>query len=565
MIHFLKNALKGDLYLTGRPMQGQHRMPSFRSIPKSLFGLAVIASLCVFCPVSSAQDDDDYGDEYDDDMDMNMDMEDDYGDGGYGGGYGSGSSRRGGSVQDLFAAQLQDSLTSTFESSNILSLTDPGAAPPVQAGPVLINDALVAYAKGDLPLAMRLYFGHMVAEYDSASGAFNQVKYSPIMKRPVWQVRWGISYAIRGEATDPQPIEDVAARARGGMNGGGYDEQGMDDDYGDEIGGGGRGGRGGRNDGGDYPDDEYGDDMDEEMDMEMGMEDYEDDYGSSDGSGRRRQAAPAGPPTPVARLAALERTMLSEEANQDLVDTIGVVAMVLGEQFDQRYAQGDFGRAMTDASPESGNIETVSEGFVDLVENTTESLPLWRPGMIYLGQGFSADTTALGKKAGLDLLLHVDVLLKPFNSGFVQNKCICSIIHLPTGKVLGRSKAIDSVEFTQKSRSRGLASREYVDEKLTNFFSIMDKQTVASEMPSLTPEIAKRRIGMLLASGGGKNLRTLAEVRLFQSQNLLNEDEVLTAFDIVGGEEAMKLLYGSEKERLDTVRKWAGSPAGEAE
>ncbi len=66
-----------------------------------------------------------------------------------------------------------------------------------------------------------------------------------------------------------------------------------------------------------------------------------------------------------------------------------------------------------------------------------------------------------------------------------------------------------------------------------------------------------------MASGGGYSLRTLAEVRLYQRQNLLTEDEVLMAFDIVGGEQAMQLLSASEDEKIKIVHKWASGRGGE--
>ena len=65
-----------------------------------------------------------------------------------------------------------------------------------------------------------------------------------------------------------------------------------------------------------------------------------------------------------------------------------------------------------------------------------------------------------------------------------------------------------------------------------------------------------------MGSGGGFSLRTLAEVRLYQSQNLLSEDDVVMAFDIVGGDEAMQLLFASEQEKIQVVHKWAAGRGG---
>lgn len=531
----------------------------------------VIALAGISCPAPPAQaQTEGYEDEmgmegYEDEMDMEMGMEeydyDMYGSSGPGARSRSG---RGMSTQALVAARLSEALTSAFESTNFATLTNPAAAPPVQAGPVLLNDAIVAYAKGKHELAMRLYFGHIVAEYESAQNQLQLVKYSPLMKRPTWQLRWGISYAVRGDATDPQPIGDVNPAGRGGFDGGfgdggmeaGMEDYGMDEDFG--VPGGGRGPRGSR---GPAMEDMEGmeamDGMDEMYEQEMMM------MGS--GRARGRAAAPAAPVTPAARLAALDVTMLSEEAETSLSNTLGMVTTILGEEFDRRYAQGDFGRAMTDVTAESGSVETVSEEFVQLIETAGDALPLWRPGIVFLGEGDSSDNVRRAQKAGLDLVIHLDVLLKPLRGEYTQNISRCRLLHVPTGKSLGVSKTIDSLEFAQKARMKNLASRDYIGEQLANFFGIIDRETITTELPSLTPAIASKRIGSLLASGGGLNLRTLAEVRLFQSQQLLNEDEVLTAFDIVGGEEAMALIYGSEEERLRIVRKWAAGRTSDEE
>ncbi|KAA5540287.1 hypothetical protein FYK55_21930 [Roseiconus nitratireducens] len=469
--------------------------------------------------------------------------------GSYDSGYG-GSRRRGGSTSDVVANLLTSTLGSVSSSGELSQMLSPDAAPPVQSGPVLSNESLVAYSIGNYPLAMELYFGHMVAEYENASNELNLAKFSRLMKRPVWQLRWGISYTVRGEATDPQPIRESATR------GGGFDSSGFAGEEGDMA-------------------------MQEQMMQQQMMQEeqmmqqqmmqeeqmmqeqmmqeqmmMENSFGSGMG-GRRNNNAPLAPPTPAERLASGERTMLSEAVETELDETLGLVIAVLGEELSSRYAQGDFGRAMTDITAESGVKETISAAFVDAVESSPEPLPLWRPGIQFVGKDASDQNTLVARKAGIDLMLHFDVLLKPIRGDFVQNICRCRLIHVPTGKSLGVSKSIDSLEFAQKTRLRGMSGREYVSEQLSNLMGIIDREVKTIDLPALTPEVAKRRIGTLLASGGGKNLRTLAEVRLYQSLNLLSEPDVLMAFDIVGGEEALQMVYGPEEERLALVHQWA--------
>lgn len=561
-----KNASQVSMYFSIL----RRTLPGIRNSLVMACSLAVLTAALNTPNLAFAQSDEEM-DDYDYEEEMGMDDYDEemmgYGSSGPPGR----SSRAGASTPDMAAARLQQALVAAMDSTRLATLTDPNAAPPVQSGPVLLNEATVAYAKGQYKLALNLYFGHIVAEFDNAQSELQRIKYSPLMRRPAWQVQWGISYTLRGDAVDPQPIQDTGPVNRGGFGGDGMGRDGMDmemgmDDYEDyemAMNGGGRGpGRG--------PSQEAMDmDMDMDMEMEMGQEDMYDDYememmGGMSGGGRRRGAEPVAAPTPAARLAQLERAMLSEEAQQQLSETLGVVIDVLGEEFDKRYAQGDFGRAMADVTAASGNVETVSESFVKLIENDGDSMSLWRPGMMYLGQGDSQANTLTARKAGLDLIVHFDVVLKS-RGEFTQNVCRCRLIHVPTGKSLGVSSSIDSLEFAKMNRSKGASGRDYVHDQLVNFFAIIDRQTITSEMPSLTAEIAKKRVGSLLASGGGANLRTLAEVRLFQSQGLLTEDEVLTAFDIVGGEEALQLVFASEDERLRIVHEWASRKSGAAQ
>lgn len=468
---------------------------------------------------------------------------------------------RGASSEALMTGRLA-SIAEALGTADFSALTDASSAPPVAAGPVLANEALVAYTKGNHALAMRLFFGHIVAEHDDAGDAARLVKFSKLMKRPAWQVRWGVSYAVRGDAVEPQPIQESASR---GMYGGGMDE--MDMEMGMQMGQG-RGGRPGM-------DEQMEMQMQMEMDMEMGMGMEEDMMEmerqmqmemrgmSGQGPGMGGRPGMGKPPVkielPSERLANLERSLLSADAEKQMQDNLGLVATMLGEEFDKRYVQGDFGRAMTEVVGDTaGETETISAEFVELLESTADPMPLWRPNMVFLGKGDSKINLSIARENDIDVMLHIDVLLKDIRGQFVQTICRCRLMHVPTGKSLGISKSIDSLELAQQQRAKNKDSRAYVSDQISNLIGIIDRQVKTSEMPNLTPDVARRRVGQLLASGGGQNLRTLAEVRLFQRQKLLTDEEVLMAFDIVGGQEALQLIYGTEEEKLATVRNWAG-------
>lgn len=512
---------------------------------------------------------DDYGEEmYDGMMDEGemydgMMEEDMYGemDGGYGDSGPRGRSRSGGNSLNPFAGM--------FTSLDLAPLLSKEAGADVQSGPVLEAEARELFSAGHQSLACQLMYGFMVAEYKEAFPAIKNIKFSPQLKRPVWNIRWGISMAVRGadEVSDPSPIKEGGS-PRGGM---GNDMMGMDEM---EM------GRGGSRDefemGG--MDEEYGMEMDM---MDMGSEDMFGGMGPGGmegrgpgGRGMAQAAAPRGTVSPP---------MLDASAEADLSKNLGLVAKVVAEEFDKRFQSGDFGSILTDVSAPSAAAETPGQGFGhrsmaggksgpadymssdagDMLANAPESLPMWRPGLVYLGEGSSAEMTSLAKESKLDFLLHFDVVLKEGRQGFVQNLCRLRLIPVATGKTLIVSKSMDSSEVAQLSATGRLSdNRSYVNERLVNLWRIVDRDIKAVNLPTLSPDVARRQIGRLLGSGKGRSLEVLAEVRLYQAMELIGQEEAETAFDIVGGPDALMLLHGPRQGRLAMARKWAVASLG---
>ena len=497
--------------------------------------LTVAFAACVAVPSVMAQTDEDYGDM------MEAEYEEAYGSDEYqnytsGAASQYGSRGRSASAGDLFSDNMSNVMTTLFASPDFATLTAGSSVPPVAKGPVLEAEARAAYAKGDVKLALNLFYGHIAAEYQNAQAAVHAAKFSRLMRRPDWHLRWGVSFMVRGDDVDPQPIK--AGRTRGG---GGF---------------GGPGGFGGEFEdmGGGFEMEEEMEAMNEEYEMEMASE-MEEMMGVGRRPAGRREEAPA-PKTAFERLEGIERSMISAEAGTELEEVLGLVAAVLGEQFDSRFTQGDYGSAMSGVTPDAVD-NSISSEFVDALETSAEPLPMWRSGIEFLGKGDLKDNLVVAREHELDLVFHIDVLLKETRTDFVQNVSRCRLVNVATGKSLGVSRTVDSMELAKQSQRREIDPKDYVTEQLSNLFGIVDRDAKMLEMPQLTAEIAKRRVGMLMSSGGGKNLATLAEIRLYQAQRLLTEDEVLQAFDIVGGQQAIRLLHGSEEERLEIVRKWA--------
>jgi hypothetical protein len=186
-----------------------------------------------------------------------------------------------------------------------------------------------------------------------------------------------------------------------------------------------------------------------------------------------------------------------------------------------------------------------------------EPMAMWQPGIIFLGEGDIADVMPSARAAQVDLLLHFEVVLKAGRNDNVQNTSRCRLMNVATGKQEIVSKGMSNVEASQMTRAGRQTERDYVMAQLRSLFSFVDRSATVSELPALTPEIARRRVEALVGSPQSRSLRTLAEVRMYQAKNLLTAEEVEAVFDIVGGAEGLLMLHGPQSEKLEMARQWA--------
>ncbi len=54
----------------------------------------------------------------------------------------------------------------------------------------------------------------------------------------------------------------------------------------------------------------------------------------------------------------------------------------------------------------------ISESLNEALSEAAEPLPMWQPGIVYLGEGTSDENIPLARAANIDVLLHFDVVLK---------------------------------------------------------------------------------------------------------------------------------------------------------
>ena len=484
-----------------------------------------------------------------------------YGGGGYGGGGGRGSGSR--AMVSSPQADAMDVYGATFASLrdqlSFSPLFAPTQAAVAESGPFLGRDAEDAFKAGNHPLALALMFGHMTVEERDALVALQTVKYNALLRRPVWNIRWGVSLAIRGDITgDAQPIQEGASSSGGG---GGFGAPGSGGGRGGDLSvSGGSGGPGGGFPGGaagalgGLIEDEgmyegMEDGMNEEMGDEMGME-----QGYGRGSGRPQGDA-AGSATPSIP----SRKMLSDQARVVFDKNLGLVATVVGEEFRKRFQGGAFGPLFsTVTAPTTEASSHVVGGAVnEMLMDAGEPMAMWQPGIIFLGEGDLEDVMQSARAAQVDLLLHFEVVLNAGRNDYVKNTSRCRLMNVATGKQEIVSRGMSNAEAAQMTRAGRQTERDYVMAQLNSLFAFIDRAATVSDLPALTPEIARRRVEALVGSPQSRSLRTLAEVRMYQARNLLTAEEVEAVFDIVGGAEGLLMLHGPQSEKLEMARQWA--------
>ena len=392
------------------------------------------------------------------------------------------------------------------------SLLDTSKEVSIDSGPVLSREAEQAFGSGDQGLANSLMYGHMVTEYAEANVPIQSVKFSTLLKQPVWNLRFGISIAVRGDS-----ILGASPIRAGGRSGSSERE---DFDGGDVM-------------------------------MKAKMK------------------------------------MVSSKATEKLDSKLGLVAEVLAEKFNERYSRGDFGAILNSVSPpdkldvsmeesddsiplEASMSEksfmseksSMSEGLRDAMAEAAAPLPMWQPGIGYLGEGSWQELLPYAKSKHVDLILHLDVVLKAGRDDNVQNISRCRLINVATGKSLCVSKAMDSIEADRLASSGRSDERDYVEEQLATFLLIMDRDVVLKDMPAISKAAAHRRISSLIAANSIRKLRSLAEIRYYQIQKLITEEDVEAAFGIIGGVDGLMFLHGPRDERIQAARKMAVKSQG---
>ncbi|MCC9640861.1 hypothetical protein LOC71_01140 [Rhodopirellula sp. JC740] len=498
---------------------------------------------------------------------------DPYGDGGYGSGYGGPSSSGGRGPAGpppmaMFELFQPDWSPLGERVQQIFTSTRPSG--PVALGPVLRNEAHVAYRYGNLPLALQLFHGYLARGSEHAEEQMDKVLFSKHFRKPLWHLRVGVSLGLHGdtETSDPSPISGSGTSNR--MNDGmGMDDMamGMEAEMMGMAAGMGAAMEAGMREGMAAMAGEMQGGMEE---MGMGMDDLYAEDGMGMGGPGMGPPGMGGPGMGVPGMrgprggnlgmaAAPKAEMTDAELDSRMQRYLGLVAETVKSGLSKRIKDGKFGHALVDVAPESTTQgHTVNGDSVDAANN-----PMWIPSVQFVGEGNFRDTVKNAHYAGLDLLFHFDVGLKENRMGVVSNVSRLKVLDARSGKTLVSSGPMDNTEVERMARVGRGSPSAYVDEQLKSLWSVVDERLTLSSLPDLSPEVTRKRVAQVLGDSALTPLRKLAEIRYYGYRGWLTPDEVEQAFEITGGADAMKILHGSDTQAIEAIHELVALPKSE--
>jgi hypothetical protein len=255
------------------------------------------------------------------------------------------------------------------------------------------------------------------------------------------------------------------------------------------------------------------------------------------------------------------------------------------EQLKLRLDRGDFGEVLEKAAaqpaggaaPYGGAAYSGSGGYMDEgyggatsgygstpqdARGRDKALRSMAPGLTVLPVGSTKELMAAAKQAGLDALVvfRVQVSIRP-RTTHVFNDTDIYLYDVAKGVELHRTRRpLKNVEI-QVQRASG--EEDGVDKTLIELFQKIDHTWKVGPLPELAPERVLDRIrGLLSEKTPEKLLPVLAEIRMYHTRGMLQDDHLLIACKhLLGDEIGTQLASGSEEEKKQIVQSWLAPPA----
>ncbi len=220
-----------------------------------------------------------------------------------------------------------------------------------------------------------------------------------------------------------------------------------------------------------------------------------------------------------------------------------------GDGIDDGSGGGDDGSGSVMASAAKSPLSTKIEGAEAKYMSAG-------PILTYIGRGTSTDLIEQAKTGEFDALIIFDVdVTVNTKLRLIYNSCRAKLVNIADGKSLAASKLLKNTEAQKEIDKSG---RSYVVTAMQPVLAMLDELVAMQDIPAtLTSEVIKtKRLDKLVSDESRSKLDAVTEIRLWREKSLLEDADVLSAYEaLLGPDDGKKLAIGTDAERLDVVKK----------
>lgn len=181
------------------------------------------------------------------------------------------------------------------------------------------------------------------------------------------------------------------------------------------------------------------------------------------------------------------------------------------------------------------------------------------PGVTLVGLAPAKDLVKVAEQAGVDVLCVFNVAVTQIRrTGQVSNNVEIQLYNVADGKKTFTGGRLNNLAV-QAERAKDTPSRggDSVDKEIEKLFKEIDTNWRLASLPALQPDHVLVRIGDLLKESHQNPLPVLAEIRMYHTRGLLQDNHLLLAYQRKTNDQSGTMLAtGTEEERKQVIQPW---------
>jgi hypothetical protein len=180
------------------------------------------------------------------------------------------------------------------------------------------------------------------------------------------------------------------------------------------------------------------------------------------------------------------------------------------------------------------------------------------PGVTMLGKGTKAQLLEKARARDIDVLLMIEVdAERNVRTDLVYSTTKVRLVDIATEETVAVTRGMKNIDVQRAMEAD--PNDETIDLELDKIFAeAADKDYVVTEIPAgLTTKPVLGRLGQVIKAKHANPLSDLAEVKFYRARDLITDDHVKKAFELLAGPtNAAKLLGDSSDDKKAVLETW---------